>query len=63
MSVEVAGSVISLTRHEIFWIEVIRAASKDTDPTPTLQRTQKLRALFSTPTPASWREHEVNDGH
>jgi hypothetical protein len=34
------------TRNELFWIEVIRTASKDSDPTPTLALAQKLRCMF-----------------
>jgi hypothetical protein len=37
---------IMITRHEEFWISVIRQASRDSDPPPTLNRVQKLRALF-----------------
>jgi hypothetical protein len=37
---------VSLTEHERFWIDVIRAASKGHDPVPTLWRTQQLRTLF-----------------
>lgn len=32
--------------HETFWLEPIRAASRDSDPTPTLWRTQQLTWLF-----------------
>ena len=37
---------ITVSKHEEFWIDVIRHASRDTDPPPTLDRVQKLRALF-----------------
>lgn len=37
---------ITISKHEEFWIEVIRQASRDSDPPPTLERVQKLRALF-----------------
>jgi hypothetical protein len=36
-----------LTRNELFWIEVIRLASHDTDPAPNLERVQALRRIFS----------------
>jgi hypothetical protein len=36
------------TRNELFWIEVIRTGSRDTDPEPTLALAQKLRCLFRT---------------
>lgn len=35
-----------LTVHEQFWLDVIRQATKGTDPPPTLHRTQQLRRLF-----------------
>ena len=38
------GSAVS--DNELFWIEVIRQASRDSDPGPTLKRVQKLRAIF-----------------
>jgi hypothetical protein len=38
---------LPLTEHELFWIEVIRLASKGRDPVPTLRRTQQLRRLFA----------------
>jgi hypothetical protein len=41
-----AGSGLEVTRNEAFWLEVIREASRDTDPSPTLRRVQKLRAIF-----------------
>ena len=40
-------TTVTVSRHELFWLEVIRMASNDTDPAPTLERTQKLRLLFS----------------
>lgn len=51
------GNTVVLTPHELFWLEVIRLASNDGDPMPTLDRTQKLRRLFSEAGPASaWNE-------
>lgn len=35
-----------ITPNERFWLEVIRLASWDSDPAPTLVRVQKLRMLF-----------------
>ena len=35
-----------ITTNERFWLEVIRVASRDSDPAPTLERVQKLRMLF-----------------
>jgi len=32
--------------NERFWLEVIRLASKDSDPAPTLEKVQKLRLIF-----------------
>ena len=37
----------ALTLHDRFWLDVIRVASNDTDPAPTLERTQQLRRIFS----------------
>lgn len=37
---------LHVTRHEQFWLDVIRVASRDTDPVPTLAVTQHLRRLF-----------------
>jgi hypothetical protein len=34
------------TENERYWIEVIRLASHDGDPAPTLARTQALRQVF-----------------
>lgn len=55
------GTTVNLSHHELLWIEVIRMASNDTDPVPTLERTQKLRLLFSgTGDSATGREaHDV----
>lgn len=36
-----------LTRNERAWIEFLRLASSDTDPPPTLDRVQRLRAIFA----------------
>jgi hypothetical protein len=36
-----------ITENERYWIEVIRLASEDRDPPPTLGLTQALRQLFS----------------
>jgi len=37
---------VQVSEHEAFWLEVIRAASRDSDSKPTLWRTQQLRLLF-----------------
>ena len=37
-----------ITPNERFWLEVIRLASWDSDPAPTLERVQKLRMIFKT---------------
>jgi len=50
----------TITEHERFWLDVIRIASRETDPAPTLERTQKLRRLFSEDAVTSRPEH--NDG-
>lgn len=61
MSERTIGTTVTVSRNELFWLEVIRMASNDTDPLPTLERTQKLRLLFSQPGPsATW--HEVKHG-
>lgn len=36
----------NITPNERFWLEVIRLASLDSDPAPTLARVQELRRLF-----------------
>lgn len=36
----------AITRNEREWIEVIRLATFDADPPVTLNRVQKLRAIF-----------------
>ena len=36
-----------ITENERYWIEVIRLASHDADPAPTLARTQALRQIFT----------------
>lgn len=36
----------SLTPNERFWLEVIRLASWDSDPAPTLELVQELRRIF-----------------
>lgn len=35
-----------LTQNERFWLEVIRLASWDSDPAPTLELVQQLRRIF-----------------
>lgn len=35
-----------VTENERYWIEIIRLASHDTDPAPTLALTQTLRRIF-----------------
>lgn len=35
-----------ITPNERFWLEVIRLASWDSDPVPTLKKVQKLRRIF-----------------
>lgn len=37
---------ITISRNEEFWIEVIRHASGDTDPSPYLARVHAIRAIF-----------------
>ncbi|ESY82204.1 hypothetical protein X740_05400 [Mesorhizobium sp. LNHC221B00] len=37
-----------MTSNERFWLEVIRLASWDSDPVPTLERVQNLRMIFQT---------------
>ncbi|TPL75949.1 hypothetical protein [Mesorhizobium sp. B2-3-15] len=37
----------AITPNERFWLEVIRLASCDSDPAPTLEKVQKLRRIFS----------------
>lgn len=37
---------ITISKNEEFWIQVIRQATRDSDPPPTLDRVRKLRALF-----------------
>jgi hypothetical protein len=44
MSTTAEGTV--LTRHEKFWLDVIRLASRGRDPVPTLKRAQQLRLIF-----------------
>jgi hypothetical protein len=36
----------AITPNEHFWLEVIRLASWDSDPAPTLEKVQKLRMIF-----------------
>jgi len=43
-----------ITPNERFWLEVIRLASWDSDPAPTLEKVQTLRRVFeplSSPNP------------
>ena len=35
-----------ITPIERFWLETIRLALRDSDPSPTLERVQKLRLIF-----------------
>lgn len=35
-----------ITPNERFWLEVIRLASRDSEPAPTLEKVQKLRMIF-----------------
>ena len=44
-----ASSVVfaALTQHERFWLDVIRIATNDTDPAPTLALAQQVRCIFS----------------
>jgi hypothetical protein len=35
-----------ITANERFWLDVIRIASRDADPAPTLETVQKLRLIF-----------------
>ena len=39
-------AALVVSEHELFWIEVIRQAARNTDSGPTLDRVQKLRAIF-----------------
>lgn len=39
-----------ITPNECYWLEVIRLASWDSDPAPTLKRVQELRMIFQTRT-------------
>lgn len=41
-----ADRIIAISRNEEFWIEVIRHASGDTDPSPNLVAVQAIRAIF-----------------
>lgn len=36
-----------ITANERFWIEIIRLASNDSDPAPTLGRVQQMRRIFA----------------
>jgi hypothetical protein len=51
-----ARSSTVITRNEEFWVEVIREASRDSDPPPTLHRVHKLRAIFRDSRSADARE-------
>jgi hypothetical protein len=44
-----------LSRNECFLLEVIRLASWDSDPAPTLERVQKLRRIFEPVDPRAAR--------
>lgn len=35
-----------VTRNEEFWLEVIRAAARDTDPAPDLAKVRAIRRIF-----------------
>lgn len=35
-----------ISQNELYWIDVIRLASRDADPAPTLAITQALRLVF-----------------
>lgn len=35
-----------VTRNEEFWLEVIRAAARDTDPAPDLAKVRAIREIF-----------------
>jgi hypothetical protein len=43
----IAGTAITPNERE--WIEIIRLATFDSDPSPTLDRVQKLRQVFQQP--------------
>jgi hypothetical protein len=43
---KLAARDAQLTKHERFWIEVIREAARDSDPPPSLRRVQELRRIF-----------------
>ena len=40
-----------ITASERFWIEIIRLASHDRDPPPTLKQVQQLCSIFCEPLP------------
>jgi len=54
--------VAFVTEHERFWLDVIRTASRGTDPTPTLKRTQQLRRLFEEERPFEADSHGRGGG-
>lgn len=37
---------VTISRNELFWIEVIRQASDDTDPPPQLDVVRRVRSIF-----------------
>jgi hypothetical protein len=42
------------TRNEEFWLEVIRQASGDEDPGPSLKTVRQVRAIFHAAHDGSW---------
>ena len=40
-----------VTRNEEFWLEVIRAAARDTDPAPDLAKVRAIREIFKPDSP------------
>lgn len=38
----------AITRNEMYWLEVVRQASGDSDPPPTLAVVRQVRAIFRT---------------
>ena len=46
MNGSVTRPFLTLTHNELMWVEVIRQASADTNPPPTLDRIRRVRAIF-----------------
>jgi hypothetical protein len=53
---KVSARDFPLTEHERFWVEVIREASRDSDPPPSLRLVRLLRRIFRGTRPTDdWR--------